>query len=477
VLGANSFLRVLVVAVGVCWSLAFVVVALRYQLQLYGDGAMFSYSVAVQDAWAFHWHNISGRLTVFLVTLLPAEMFVGLTQSPAGGIFVYGLLFYVAPLAGLLATFALDRSTSRVIFVYACFSTACLCPLVFGFPTEMWLAHAVFWPALALAHSGRRGIGAAALLFMLLLMLILSHEAAVVLAAAVAATTLLAGLRSSIFRRTGGLLVLAMAIWIGVKWLLPPDAYFSGVLKSAALNFFDLGVLHGSLVRLLLATLAGYLLGLGFLARWSPDRAPVVAATITAVALAAYWLVADHSLHAEDRYYLRTVLVIVTPVLGVMAAVHAHWADGRLTFARANEARLRTLLPGRAAVNAIAGAFCLVLLVHAVETAKFVAAWTKYKAALAALATGTASDPWLGDPRFVSSDRIGGGLDRLAWFSTTPYLSVIVANFAPRRLVMDKRADNYFWLSCETATANFKADRAVPSGSRDLVRIHACLHR
>ena len=117
------------------------------------------------------------------------------------------------------------------------------------------------------------------------------------------------------------------------------------------------------------------------------------------------------------------------------------------------------------------------MLVHAVETAKFVMAWTNYKAAVAALATGTASDPSLGDPQFVSSDRIGADRNRLSWFSTTPYLSVIVAKFAPTRLVVDPRANNYFWLSCATATANLKADRAVPAESRRLVRINACLHR
>ena len=116
------------------------------------------------------------------------------------------------------------------------------------------------------------------------------------------------------------------------------------------------------------------------------------------------------------------------------------------------------------------------MLVHAVETAKFVSAWTKYKAAVLALATGSASDPALGDPHFVSSKRIGPDLNRLSWSSTTQYLSVILANFAPARLVVDPAA-NYFWLSCETATANLKADRAVPAEGRRLVRMHACLHR
>jgi hypothetical protein len=106
----SDVLRALVIAVGLCWSVAFVAIALRYELALYADGAMFSYAVAVQDLWAFHWHNISGRLSVFLLSLLPAEIYVGLSGNPGAGIVVYGLLFYLAPLAGLIGTFAADRS-------------------------------------------------------------------------------------------------------------------------------------------------------------------------------------------------------------------------------------------------------------------------------------------------------------------------------------------------------------------------------
>jgi hypothetical protein len=89
---------------------------------------------------------------------------------------------------------------------------------------------------------------------------------------------------------------------------------------------------------------------------------------------------------------------------------------------------------------------------------------------------GDASDPALGDPHFVSSDRIASDLNRLSWFSTIPYLSVIVADFRPNRLVIDP-AGNYFWLSCATAAANAQAARAVPPRGRELVRIYSCLHR
>jgi hypothetical protein len=65
---------------------------------------------------------------------------------------------------------------------------------------------------------------------------------------------------------------------------------------------------------------------------------------------------------------------------------------------------------------------------------------------------------------------------QLSWFSTTPYLSVIVANFMPNRLVIEPTG-NYFWLSCATATANRDAVRATPTKSRDIIRIYSCLHR
>ncbi len=472
-----DLLRVLVIAAGLCSSILFVIVGLRYELQLYGDGAMFSYSVAAQDAWAFHWHNISGRLSVYLFCLAPAEAYVGLTGSPSGGIAVYGLLFFAAPILGLAATYLSDRSKGRVIFSYACFSTACLCPLVFGFPTEMWIAHALFWPALAVCHFARRGIGGTTLVFGILLALIFTHEGAIVLAAAIVATLLLRGMRHPAFLRAAGALFVAMAIWAAVKVAFPPGNYFADVYVRAALGFFDDALLGSRLLLLLLAAIVGYGVSLFVFLQISPTRAHLYAAAIIALALAAYWLLLDHGLHAANRYYMRTVLFAAMPLLGTLAAIYALRADGRPAPQKYSRRTFTQVLTGRVAVRAIAGIFLLVMLVHVVETAKFVTEWTKYKAAVLALATSTASDPALGDPHFISSARIGPELNRLSWFSTTPYLSVILAGFVPGRLVVSPRTANYFWLSCETATANLKADRVVPVASRELVRIYSCLHR
>jgi hypothetical protein len=470
-----DILRILVIGAGLCWSTAFVVVALHDELQLYADGSIFSYAVAVQDVWAFHWHNISPRMAVFFLTLWPAELYVGLTGDPRNGIRLYGFLFYIAPILALICTFAADRSRGRIIFTYACGSTALLCPMVFGFPTEMWLAHALFWPTLAACHYARRSSGETALVLVMMIALALSHEGALGLAVAIVLTLALRGLSDTLFLRAVGALLAALIIWMTVKVIFPPDDYFADALMRAAWHFFDLAVFEISLLLLLVTALVGYLLIYLGLSRLVPSKAYLYATAITVMALAVYWWGFDHSLHASNRYYLRTALVLVTPLLGIAAGLYAMRADG-LTLPTPGMERFLTKLTSGGVVQATIGAFLLATLVHAVETAKFVAAWERYKSTLAALATGGASDPALGDPRFVSSERIGPDLNQLSWNSTTPYLSVIIAHFVPNRLVVDPTA-NYFWLSCELAAASYRAVSSIPDTTRNLVKIYSCLHR
>jgi hypothetical protein len=469
-------LRALVIAVGTSCAVLFIVIGLQYRLQLYADGSMFSYAVAVRDVWAFHWHNISSRLFVYLLTEMPAEIYVGLTRDVRGGIAIYGFLFFAAQLMGLISTWLADNSGNRIIFTFACASTACLCPLVFGFPTEMWVAHAVFWPALAVCHYSRGGIAGNILVFAMLLALVLSHEGGLVLAVVIWITLILLGPKGAAFLRTSGGLLASLLVWTLVKVTWPPDAYDGPMMRSAASHFFDPSVFTSYVFVLLFGALAGY--GIVFLTlRQLTRRANLFAALFVAIALAVYWLWLDRELHADQRYYARTVLLLATGACGALTAVHAMEAENRLNLHHPSLLRFIAALKADTTVRAVTGAFLVVMLVHAVETVKFVRTWTNYTAAVSALAMGTASDPDLGDPRFVSSARINADLNRLSWFSTTPYLSVLVApSYLPARLVVDPTA-NYFWLSCEIAAANEKADRAIPVESRRLVRIYACLHR
>ena len=468
-------LRLLVIGSGLGWSIAFVAIALHYQLELYGDGAMFSYAVAVQDVWAFHWHNISGRSSVFLLTLAPAETMVEITGSPWAGIITYGTLFYISPLIGLIWTYLADRSPNRSIFWCACGSTAVLCPLIFGFPTEMWLAHAIFWPALAVSHYAKPTIVGTLSAFILLLLLAFTHEGALVLLFAIVAMLAPRGLRSFQFvRATIGTIVILLLAVIS-KVILPPDDYYAGVLLRAALHFFDLDIFKVEIVLVLLVALSSYGVIFVAISGLSRERAWVYSLGLTLGGLAIYWLRFDQSIHASSRYYLRTAMVLLTPIFGAVAALLSTAKD-QIKFRPLATLQKVLIAPNRREISATAGAFAVVMLIHVVETEKFVHAWTDYRNAIAALAMAQESDPLLGNQNFVSSARISPNLDPLSWFSTIPYLSVVLADFSPNRLVIDP-AGNYFWLSCSTATQNRDAKRAVPVQARELIRIYSCLHR
>jgi hypothetical protein len=339
----------------------------------------------------------------------------------------------------------------------------------------MWIAHAVFWPTLAVCHYAKRTVVGTALVFVMMLILAFTHEGALVLAFALVAMLAPRGLRDVSFLRAAAALVVVLVLAVAVKIVVPPDEYYAGVLVRAARHFFDLAIFQASIVLLLFATLAGYVVIFLMLSRPAPRRAHLYAAVIVMSVLAVYWLWLDHTIHASSRYYLRTALVIVTPVFGALATLGADHEGGRLALPLPGLEWAMTAVRNRGA-QPLAAAFMLLTLVHVIETGKFVAAWVDYRAAVTALAISDQSDPALGNPRFVSSERIDSYLNRLSWFSTTPYLSVIVANFMPKRLVVDPNG-NYFWLSCTTATANAKAARAASAHGRDLLSVYSCLHR
>jgi hypothetical protein len=471
----NRSFRLLIVGAGLCWSVAFPVTALRCQFELYGDGAMFSYAVAVRDAWAFHWHNISGRTSVFLLTLLPAETLVGVTGNPWAGIVTYGLLFYISPLVGLALTYAADRSPHKLIFVYACGSTALLLPLIFGFPTEMWLAHAIFWPALAASHYAKPTIAGAISVFVAQLLLAFTHEGALVLLLTIVVTLAPRGLRSTPFVRSAISLTIILTLAAASKIALPPDDYYADAFLRAALHFFDLTIFKVEVVQLLLAVVIAYGTIAAILYVWLPRWPCISALGILLGLLSIYWLHFDHSIHASSRYYLRTALVIVTPLLGAMGALAAVTGDG-IVLGRLSGVQHALTSPSGRTLCALVSVFVLVILIHAIEIKKFVVAWTDYRNEISALALSNESDPELGHPRFISSERISSTLGPLSWFSTTPYLSIILSNFSPNRLVIDPTG-NYFWLSCATATRSKEAKLAVPDRTRELVSIYSCLHR
>lgn len=469
--------RAFAVASGLAASVLFVVLGVATRLQMFGDGSIFSYAVATQDAWAFHWHNISGRLFTYVFAYIVPEQIVALTGNARAGIAAYGTLFFAAPLLGLLLTLAADRTPHRTLFTYACLSTACLDPLVYGAPTEMWMAHALFWPALTACLCAPLNRHGSAAIGMLMLAFMLTHEGAIVLAIAILIALSVSGWREPRFLRACAAFVLAILVWAAVKLAIQPDAYIAAVLDAAAFRFIDIRNLAQPAFLTLVAALTAYGAALPILRALRIRRPHLRAALACMAALILFWMRFDRWLLTEARYDLRTVLLMAIPVLGFIAALQSmtpdEWKHSPFPFIRPWWETVRRLARPRA----LTGALALVLLVHAVETGKFIVAWTEYKSAVRALATGSASDPALGDPLFVSAQRISADLNRLAWNSTTPFLSVLVSpDLAPARLVVDPTA-GYFWLSCNTARESEASSHAIPDIARRLIRIHACLHR
>jgi hypothetical protein len=339
----------------------------------------------------------------------------------------------------------------------------------------MWLAHAIFWPALALSHYAKPTRLGALLVFATWLLLAFTHEAALVLLLAIAATLTPRGLWSATFVRAAINLTIILILAVAAKVVLPPDDYYTEAFLRAALHFFDLEIFKVAVVLLLLAAVLAYGAILAPLSIWLSRGACITALGLLLGMLSIYWLHFDHSVHASSRYYLRTALVIATPMLGALASVIAMTREG-IVLNRPAGLRHALVSPRSEMLCALVAVFLAVSVIHAIETAKFVTSWIGYRNAIAGLAMSDESDPALGDPRFVSARRISPALAPLSWFSTIPYLSIILSNFSPNRLVIDP-AGNYFWLACATATLNKEAELAVPVQTRELVRVYSCLHR
>lgn len=464
-----ELLRALLIGAAVFASFLFVIVGTGFRMQLYGDGSLFSFAIAAQDAWAVHWHNISGRLTVYLYAHLLPQGLVSLSGDTGLAIRLYGFLFFIAPLLGLIGTYAADRSKNRAIFVGACVSTLVLCPMIFGFPTEMWIAHSLFWPTLAVCHFAN-GRWSTPLVFASLLALVLTHEGAVIFAGAILFTLALR-VKKRVFLRAALSFLVALGVWMIVKAVWQPDAYISRFIHRAAMQVFNPEILTFRLFLLLVISLAGFGALTALLRRFDFQGPLLSAFAITMIALAVYWLHFDNELHGEGRYYLRTIVILATPVFGVLAVI---FAFDRLRWISHWLAPLRNLNWDRLAPVFFC-ALAIIITIHAVETAKFAREWNGYIRAVRTLSMSSHSDSFLGDRRFVSSDRIAARLNRLEWDTTTPYLSVMLSpESAPKRLVVDPQSV-FLWLSCQTAADIARNAHKLPVKSRDLIRALSCL--
>jgi hypothetical protein len=109
---------------------------------------------------------------------------------------------------------------------------------------------------------------------------------------------------------------------------------------------------------------------------------------------------------------------------------------------------------------------------------RFTSAWETYMAHVARIAAGIERAPVSpGNPAFALNTQVRTQHDDMAWNSTTPYLSVLLApRFLPRYLVVDPTT-GYWWIDCATARANRDRPLGLPERPRALVAAYACRYR
>lgn len=424
-----------VTALAVAWCAAFLVVGLGARLLLYADGGLFAYAVAAADSWDFHFRQIPARAAAWALTAGVGEAVTRISGVPAWGVWAWQAAFLALPSLGLAATWAADR-TGRIL-PWACASTALLLPLAFGFPTELWVAHAAFWPALALGwHAAPMP-----LLALALAVTALSHEAGLLWAlGAVGLLALAPGWRP--LRRGALALLPALAGFALLKLMILPDPYVAAVMGRVGSEFLHWRPAFAPVLLTFGAVLGGWAL-LARFTRWAP--------LLVAATLLAWWASGWAPLHAEGRYYARTIIFFGAAHLAFLAALHGR---GWLPAPR---------LDWRPAL-------LLAALVHAGEAARFTHGWLAHMDAVRALAAILGEGP-------ATVAALPPASAPFAWHSTVPFLSVMATpGYVPARLVVDP-ASTYFWFGCAQAERNAAAGRALPPATRAAIARYACAGR
>src|SRR5262249_15611253 len=131
------------------FNFAFAVAYVTAELTLCSDGSFFSFTMAVRRPWDLLCCNFPcRRSTADLLTSAPALLNHQAIRTATSSQRLYAITSLCWPGVGIMATRMLYRTADKRCSAY--FNVASLTtPLfTFGFPTEVWMTCALFWPAL-----------------------------------------------------------------------------------------------------------------------------------------------------------------------------------------------------------------------------------------------------------------------------------------------------------------------------------------
>ena len=381
---AWSFLQRATVALALAMAAVLPLLTIAFGTVTFADGSLFVLSILGPDPWTLVWASYPNRLSSFLLTILPPFLVARTTGSAEAATAAYGLILGALPLVSLLLTMRLAGARSVIAFGCAA-STILAAFCVAFFPTELWLTHAAFWPLAALA-LGPPGCTPLVLLGPALFTAF-THEAAL--------PPLSLLLAAAVVRRPSRGLIAVTAITLGlpvlVKLVAPiPNADIARTVGENAWNFLTADFLRSWMVdRGVVAGLAAGGVAL-ILGRRNAGLAVAAAVLIALLAILALLLMPGE-LHVLRRYLTRT-LVFVALVLAasalLAAELEARFAPGLLIAARTRISPLVVPL-----LTALAVTIGVTAAGHAVETARFLGAWSALRTALSASAIDVAELP------------------------------------------------------------------------------------
>jgi hypothetical protein len=145
-------------------------------VMLHGDGAFFTYSLSMGEAWMLKWRDIAARATVYITTVVPTEWLAAWLQlEPLDISRLNGFIFYLVPALQFAVASALIWRSAPQYLVFPAAQYTLSTALGFGFPSEILLAPGFLWICLFLIVTNRTfGI----LFWISLAGLVFSHELA-----------------------------------------------------------------------------------------------------------------------------------------------------------------------------------------------------------------------------------------------------------------------------------------------------------
>ncbi len=153
--GNGDLFRSLILAV-IALHIAGSIAAVLTNVMLHGDGAYFVFALALEDAWALKWRDISARASIYLFTVLPTYWISQAADlSPLDIAKLNGFIFYAVPALQYAVAAAIVWRSHPEYLVFPVVQYALSTSLGYGFPSEILLAPGFLWIALFLVLTNR----------------------------------------------------------------------------------------------------------------------------------------------------------------------------------------------------------------------------------------------------------------------------------------------------------------------------------